>query len=678
MKKITLLIVVAVALVGLSVAWSMPWVQASVAPGLVPVNTPAAPGGNIGSVVHQLPLAVSQQRSQEPGQPEVRVPEQAAQADAYVQRALKHAQALRQAGKHFSVTSSGVGAGELVLPQSGSALAGGQCVDALMNPQMDVIEFGVTGTVDSWVNMWPIIYFDNTVYRSASHSLVMIDDYVYGDTDSFTTTFDYDEFGQGFQAPSGLVTVTVTYSRLYSNTNSGDTAYGNLWTLDSEGYLDELIDYWPIGETPDGWSDRGYLVTDTQELAALSGKPLALTFDMINDMVSPYEWIWLDDAQVNLCYTSGPVKVYLPLVIKSPPSGPTCTPLEPDSVNSRGSTMVGATCNGSFSFTDIKDYYSLNLGGVSNVRLCLTHLPAGSNWDALIYQDSGGSPYPLRCQIGTPGSGDKCKDCTLNTSESLFVLVSAGTPPPAGANTYQMSVASSTPTTPGIYGQVKYNGSPAAGIYLVLTYYNGSTWSTWGSPVATDSSGNYRFTGVPSLGNGQKYSVEYANGANGNALNTNYLAWWDSFNITSYSAGSNVAGGDFDIADVTLVSPAGGSTVTLPRTFTWNVRSAVTSDSYEFDIFDYADHNPWAYSDLLGYVGSFGLGSLPTGFSNGTQYCWDVWVYADNVYTHGGGESLYCRYVTFSTTAQGTEVTVNGQELNRFKTKDEGQHLPGK
>jgi hypothetical protein len=170
---------------------------------------------------------------------------------------------------------------------------------------------------------------------------------------------------------------------------------------------------------------------------------------MYSDRAAPYEIIWLDDAQVTMCYPIGANKVYLPVTLKSLPPVPACVPLEPDSVNQRGSTEVGLICYGSFGAADTRDYYSLNLKGITNVRLQLTNLPTGTNWDALIYEIAGGGSYPLACQIGTPGSGNKSADCpTLSLGKNYLVLVNAGTPPTGGANTYQMSVVSRAGPTP--------------------------------------------------------------------------------------------------------------------------------------------------------------------------------------------------------------------------------------
>jgi hypothetical protein len=116
----------------------------------------------------------------------------------------------------------------------------------------------------------------------------------------------------------------------------------------------------------------------------------------------------------------------LPLVEKKPAAAPppTCSPREPDSVSQPGSTTVDVTCSGSFNQVDQKDYYALDLKGISRVRLRLFNLPQGTNWDALIYENK--SNYPLACQIGTKGDADKAANCELSPSKNYFVLVSEG------------------------------------------------------------------------------------------------------------------------------------------------------------------------------------------------------------------------------------------------------------
>lgn len=194
----------------------------------------------------------------------------------------------------------------------------------------------------------------------------------------------------------------------------------------------------------------------------------------------------------------------------------------------------------------------------------------------------------------------------------------------------------------GIHGRVTLRGQPVEGVYLVLRLWTFSSETTLGLPVRTDASGNYLFPNVGSLDSGDVYYVLYENNANGNALATDRLAWWASMDIFEYTAGERLWGGDFDIANIVLTGPADGATVNTPYTFTWQVRPHSLGDEYEFNLFDSADYVPWYYT-VVGYVGSYGLTSLPAGFVRGKSYGWSVWSYNGD----GVGESLYGYVVTF-------------------------------
>jgi hypothetical protein len=182
----------------------------------------------------------------------------------------------------------------------------------------------------------------------------------------------------------------------------------------------------------------------------------------------------------------------------------------------------------------------------------------------------------------------------------------------------------------GIYGQVTYNGAGVTGIHLELRFYDGSDWSTRATTV-TGADGDYQFNAVPGLSSGQVYYVRYMNGESGNADNPDYLFAWYASNITAYTAGSRVPGGDFDIADIPLVSPGDGASVTLPTTFSWTKRN-VTADSYTLVLVYFS----WpvlevSTTPLLGYVDDVTITDLPSGWPSGGTFLW--WVEAH----HGDG-----------------------------------------
>jgi hypothetical protein len=200
----------------------------------------------------------------------------------------------------------------------------------------------------------------------------------------------------------------------------------------------------------------------------------------------------------------------------------------------------------------------------------------------------------------------------------------------------------------GICGRVSLNGAFAPDIALELRFFDGANWSTVKSTI-TSASGNYAFTDAASLAPGQLYYVLYRNDAH-----TAGRVWvWAAPVLTSYSAFTKVSLATFDIADIPLVQPANGATVALPSAFEWTRRAATPSDTYEFNLYDPDDGDPYFYTaPPLGYVDTFTLNGLPPGFSTGAQYGWDLWVYSAD---GGYGISLETRPVTFSNT--GASVT---------------------
>lgn len=102
--------------------------------------------------------------------------------------------------------------------------------------------------------------------------------------------------------------------------------------------------------------------------------------------------------------------------------------------------------------------------------------------------------------------------------------------------------------------------------------------------------------------------------------------------------------GNFDIADITMVSPSHGATVPIPFTFQWNRRSW-TSDNYRFYLFDPTGLLPPYYLPNLGNVGSVTVTGLPPGYTAGPTYGWYLAITAtDGSY----GMAHYYRAVSFS------------------------------
>jgi hypothetical protein len=209
-----------------------------------------------------------------------------------------------------------------------------------------------------------------------------------------------------------------------------------------------------------------------------------------------------------------------------------------------------------------------------------------------------------------------------------------------------MRNADASSTGNRIHGQVTYQGTPLGGVNLALRFYNGSSWST-PQFAATQADGTYRFDNLSSLSSGQRYYVSYLNGSYGNTSNPNYLSIWGSFSITTLSNGADVSGGNFDLANVPLIAPTDNATVALPYTFQWTRRAASPSDSYELDLWDPDDGDPYWWTSLLGWVNGYTLNALPAGFVSNTPYAWEVYVISAD---GGYGLSYQSRLVTFSNT----------------------------
>ena len=508
MKKIASLIIVVLALVAVGLALNAPLTNMALSAALAqPRFTPSVPEGDVQSVVHQEALSpfVMQASAQSPTTGirlhSLTTDELTAQQAALV---------LSQSGLRFQSPNPRVGATGLVSPQASSET----CQDMLANPQMDVLENGDgTGTVDSWTILSQIIYYSKVYSHSVPYSLLERDELDGSDPVSITiggVFWDYDEFGQLFRAPAGLTYLRASFSSMYRDRDVNDAAYVRLWTVNSQGQLDQFIGAARIPTDPSvypefTWGNLTWELSSSQLITA-SNKTLALVFTSFGNRASPGQGVYFDDAQVRLCYATGPVKIYLPVLTKSPPqTGPVCVLYEPDNRDNRGNVTVGATCNGAFGPSDDKDYFTLNLAGVTDVRLRLFNLPSeGNRWDAAIYEYPYTGQQPA-CWIGKVGL-DKSEDCHgLNLNKTYFVLVAAGSAQ-SNPRSYSMSVTSlSAPSgpTPGFWasttGDEYYVSSDRANVLKFAIYINisqcGGTVKITRNTPAPISGNSFSFTG---------------------------------------------------------------------------------------------------------------------------------------------------------------------------------------
>jgi len=189
----------------------------------------------------------------------------------------------------------------------------------------------------------------------------------------------------------------------------------------------------------------------------------------------------------------------------------------------------------------------------------------------------------------------------------------------------------------GIYGKVTQNGSPAQYVNLELRFYDGYSWSTK-KTTYTDSNGDFSFTNIPSLSQGQEYYVRY--------LNYNHdpsrVVLWGTNPLLEYQIDTNIHIGDFDIAGIPLKSPSNNATISLPYIFQWTKRSPTSTDVYEFNLFDPSDTNNWWWV-VVGDSDNHKLYCLPNNFSTGKLYGWELFLYNNDGY----GISFY-REITIS------------------------------
>jgi hypothetical protein len=191
----------------------------------------------------------------------------------------------------------------------------------------------------------------------------------------------------------------------------------------------------------------------------------------------------------------------------------------------------------------------------------------------------------------------------------------------------------------GIHGCVTEDGVPVHGVEVKLcNWLPGGICESLGT--TNTNNGYFSFTGKPSS-TGNPYRVIFENPSNPNRLS----GFW-SIRLYDYTAGSTTFIGDFDIKNISLNLPGNNVVTSLPATFDWDSRTNTQWDDYEFNLFDPSDGDPWFWTvPPLGYDDDYSLEELPPGFSPGTWYAWDVWIWD----LWGGiGESYEARWVGFT------------------------------
>jgi photosystem II stability/assembly factor-like uncharacterized protein len=387
-------------------------------------------------------------------------------------------------------------------------------------------------------------------------------------------------------------------------------------------------------------------------------------------------------------------RIYLPLVLKNytsrwvptrtpEPGVPTATPTVPASGPAPGAWGAGSQ-NATFNVTTDQT-------NLWDIRIQVPVPGCSDSWVMRTeYVSISSNQFSFEVDLRENGRWSGTGTFTSNTNasgkatfENVYFGMSCGTwsgtvdwtaewigavPTPTPSPTPQQPTATPTPaSSSGIYGQMRSKGEGIEGISLLLRQCpsSGCGSDMEASKVATITSGAngyYSFAGIPSLPADNVYFVFYYNHSKGgNTPDDRYLWRWYAPAISSYTAGSNVAGGDFDIGELNLLVPT-TDTVTLPVTFEWSMRG-ISGETYSWELFDLGTGQTKCYlppslvnqvelteTDLLGVCNG----------SYGTKYGWFVWVIdGDSWETNNGyGDSYYYQEITFQSGAGPSLPTV--------------------
>ncbi len=208
---------------------------------------------------------------------------------------------------------------------------------------------------------------------------------------------------------------------------------------------------------------------------------------------------------------------------------------------------------------------------------------------------------------------------------------------------------------PGMWGVVTYGGVPKPGIFVDLmrcTVDNSNPLlcedDVQIDTLKTLADGSYNFTKLPPTQDpsqpGKQYQlyVEYPNDED----DPSYLRdWFGEFRRWPQDAGPDgtTPPSNFDIMNVSLVSPAPSALQPLPVTFVWQRRNLL-GDSYGLKFYG-GDLSRPHYTRALGDVDFLGPLDSIDPLHMRVEYRWQVWISVEN---QGYGHSFYYRPITFT------------------------------
>ncbi|MFN8481659.1 MAG: hypothetical protein U0768_01210 [Anaerolineae bacterium] len=298
-------------------------------------------------------------------------------------------------------------------------------------------------------------------------------------------------------------------------------------------------------------------------------------------------------------------------------------------------------------------------------------LPAPARFDDQVVDGHGGG-YTLRWSAVQGAEVYTFEEAVLPSASAVIQSAQVGKdtrqyelpPHPLGAYWYRVTAKTADVAVrsdwkavrsprPGLWGVVTYKGSPKSGVTVSLMRCTvRSSDSRYCDDdvqldmLMTQADGSYNFTGVPPTSDPAnptrqyRLYIEFVNDDYPSYL----LEWFSEYRQWPQDAGADgtAQASSFDIANISLVSPAPYALQPLPVTFVWQKRG-LPSDSYGLR-FDGGDLLAPLYLKSVGNTDMLGPFIKVDPLNFYTQYWWQAWV---EIAGQGHGRSYYGRPITF-------------------------------
>ncbi len=332
------------------------------------------------------------------------------------------------------------------------------CKQLLGNPALTVSG----SSIAPWGILEPKVYFDASNYVSPPHSLLVVDN------DSGDPSPNLDAFGQSFSTPSNLTKVTIKYSTASLDSNTADEAWGNIYTVDAGGALDQPVLGWEVGQSPNTWQTQTLTITDPTTLQKLQGEDLAIILFNNTTGSAPNEVVFFDDVTFTAC-SEAAANSFIIVQKKSAPT--TATQKFTFDPSWSGS-------NFQLKHNESKKSAALSPGTYSVVEL------AQSGWKLTSATCSdGSSPNNISLQAG------ETVTCTFRNTKDAFITIKKETSPAGASQKFTFDPSWSGSNFQLSDGQSKKSPVLSPGTYSVKELAQ-SGWSLSGATCSDGSNPN--------------------------------------------------------------------------------------------------------------------------------------------------------------------------------------------